>query len=54
VLDVEMPWRLRGRGEHLEREVALDHAREVDVSMGAALEQIAAPQQRIGVEIRDE
>ena len=48
-------WRgdLVERGEDLERHVAVDQARHVDVAAVAANEQVAAPQQRVGVEVGD-
>ena len=52
-LDVEVAGRLRGRGEDLERDVPLAQARDVHLATVAALQQVAAPQQRIGVEIGD-
>ena len=53
-LDVEVAGRLRARGEDLERDVALDEAGHVDVALPGPLQQVAAPQQRVGVEVGHE
>ena len=42
------------RGEDLEGDVPLDQPRDVDVAAVAAHQQVAAPQQRVGVEVHDE
>ena len=52
-LDVQMARRL-GRGrEHLEGHVPLDEPRDVHVAAIAADQQVAPPQQRVGVEVDD-
>ena len=50
-LDVQVARRLGRRGQDLEGDVAVDEARDVDVAALAALEQVAAPQERVGVEV---
>ena len=50
-VEVEVARRLGRRGQDLERHVALDQPRNVDVPARRALQQVAAPQQRIGVEV---
>ncbi len=52
-LDVEVARRFRGGGEDLQGDVALAQPRDVDVAARRALEQVPAPQQRIGMEVRD-
>ena len=52
-LEVQVAGRLRRGGEHLERHVALDQPRDVDVATLAARQQVAAPEQRIRVEVDD-
>ena len=52
-LDVEVPRRFRGGGEDLQGDIALAQARDVDLAARRALEQVPAPQQRIGMEVRD-
>jgi hypothetical protein len=48
-VEVEVPGRLRRSRQDLQRDVALDEPRHVDVPAGAALHQVAAPEQRIRV-----
>ena len=43
--DVQVARRLRGGGQDLERDVALDEARDVDVAAVRASQQVATPQQ---------
>ena len=50
-LDVQVARRLGRGGEHLERDVALDQPRDVDMAALRPPEQVAAPQQRVGVEV---
>ena len=52
-LDVEVARRLGRGGQDLQRDIALDQPRHVDVAACAALEEVAPPQQRVGVEVRD-
>ena len=53
-LEVEVARRLRGGGQDLERDVALDQPGDVDVAALAALQEVAAPEERIGVEVGHE
>ena len=48
-----VPWHPRRDGEPLERHVALDEARDVDVAVAAPDEEVAAPEERVGVEVDD-
>jgi len=41
------------QGEDLQRNVAVGETRDVNLSVGAAFEQVAAPEQRVGVQIDD-
>src|SRR5208337_1436337 len=52
-LNVQTMRALGGHGEHLQCNVAIREAGNVNVPVGAALQQIAAPQKRVGVKIGD-
>ena len=52
-LDVQPVRTLRGQREHLQCNIAVRQARNVHLSVGAALQQIPSPQKRIGVKIGD-
>ena len=50
---VELPRRLGGGGQDLERDVALDQSRDVDLALRSATQEVAAPEQRVGMEVHD-
>src|SRR5208282_5518835 len=52
--DVQAAGRLGDRGEYLESDVACDQARDVHVAATAMREEISAPEQRIGMQVRNE
>jgi hypothetical protein len=53
-LDVQPARHFRHDGEDFERNVALAQPRQIDVAARAAREQVAPPQQRVGVKVCDE
>ena len=53
-LEVEVARSLGDDGEGLEGHVALQEPRHVDVAARRAVEQVAGPQQRVGMEVGDE
>ena len=52
-LDVEVARRLGRDRQDLERDVAVDQPRDVDLATIRARQQVAAPQQRVGVQVGD-
>ena len=53
VLDVEVARALGDHGKHLQRDIALDQPRQVDMAAIRPLAEVAPPQQRVGMQVGD-